>query len=336
MLPIPLAHNIQHVQLSKADLDIIQGSVECDLVYSTIYCLTCRGWPEHRQDIPCIAWHFWGTRDELPIDSGLLLKGTRVCIPPELLDRTFADLHGVHQGVNRMQAQVIEAVHWPGIDADISDYVNWHTICTKHKTSPPAHPMLPRDTPDGPWQDIAANYMTHNGQEYLIICDAFSKYPFAYKTTTKSAQSLCACLLELISQYGPPSMLYTDNGLPFASEELTEFLTCQCIEHSTSSPHFPRSNGFIECQIRTIKTALNTALPAKNPWDCSTGPHINSNQALHAFTKGDSTTEPPSTLVSHLSQLTWRESGTSFSPTSRTSASSLTRPMELVVFLSSP
>ena len=39
-LPIPLAQNIQHVQLSTADLDIIQSSVECDLVYSTIYCLT--------------------------------------------------------------------------------------------------------------------------------------------------------------------------------------------------------------------------------------------------------------------------------------------------------
>ena len=39
-LPIPLAQNIQHVQLSSADLDVIQGSVECDLVYSTVYCLT--------------------------------------------------------------------------------------------------------------------------------------------------------------------------------------------------------------------------------------------------------------------------------------------------------
>ena len=57
--------------------------------------------------------------------------------------------------------------------------------------------------------------------------------------------------------------LSTDNGPPFASDELTEFLTCHHIAHHTSSPHFPRSNGFIERQVRTIKTALNTALPAK-------------------------------------------------------------------------
>ena len=73
-------------------------------MYSTVYCLTLRGWPDHVQDIPHVARHFWGTRDELSIDNGLLLKGTRVCIPPELPKRTLADLHGAHQGVNRMQA----------------------------------------------------------------------------------------------------------------------------------------------------------------------------------------------------------------------------------------
>ena len=30
-------------------------------------------------------------------------------------------------------------------------------------------------------------------------------------------------------------------------------------------PHFPRSNGFIECQFRSIKTMLSTALLAKKP-----------------------------------------------------------------------
>ena len=163
-----------------------------------------------------------------------------------------------------MQAQAREAVYWPGIDSDISDYVSQCTICTKHKASPPAQPMLPRDIPDGPWQDIAVDYMTFKSHEYLIICDTFSKYPFVYKVTSKSAQSLCLHLLELILQYKPPMSLSTDNGPPFASDELAEFLTHHHIAHHTSSPHFPRSNGFIERQVRTIKTALNTALPAKN------------------------------------------------------------------------
>ena len=238
-LPIPIDYNIQHVQLSQAELDIIQGSVEHNSVYSTIYHLTLRGWPEHWQDIPHIAQHIWATRNELSVKSGLLLKGTRVCVPLEFFNCTIADLHRVYQGIERMQAQLREAVHWPGIDADIVDYVCWCTICTKHKASPPTWPMLPKDVPDGYWQEITVDYLTYQGKEYLLICDTFSMYPFLYKVATKSTQSLCACLLEMISQYRPPSLLSTDNGQPFLSKELTPFLLHHHIEYSTSSPCFP-------------------------------------------------------------------------------------------------
>ena len=74
-LPIPLVQNIQHVQLSTSELDVIQGAVEHDLVYRTVYCLTLRGWPDQVQDIPCIARHFWGARDELPSIMVYFSKG---------------------------------------------------------------------------------------------------------------------------------------------------------------------------------------------------------------------------------------------------------------------
>ena len=80
-----------------------------------------------------------------------------------LYSPTLVDLHGTHQGTNRMQAQVREAVHWSGIDADIANYVCQCTICTRHKASLPAQPMLPRDIPDGPWQEITAKYLAHKG-----------------------------------------------------------------------------------------------------------------------------------------------------------------------------
>ena len=121
-------------------------------------------------------------------------RGRKVCIPPELLNHTSADLHGTYQWINRMYAQMREAVYWPGIDADITDYVWQCSICTKYKASPPAHPMLPRDIPDGPWQKITVDYLNLKGREYLLVWDLFSKYPFLYKVSTKSDQSLCVCL----------------------------------------------------------------------------------------------------------------------------------------------
>ena len=90
------------------------------------------------------------------------------------------------------------------------------------------------------------------------MCDLFSKWSFL--VTRKSAQSLCLCLQELISQYGPP-------GPPFVSEEVTQFLQCNHINHMTSSPHFLWSNGFIEHQVRTLKTALSITADSRKTID---------------------------------------------------------------------
>ena len=180
-------------------------------------------------------------------------QGDKVCNPLEL---SLADLHGAHQGIDRMQAQVREAVYWPSIDTDIADYVHQCTICTKHKTSP-AQPMLPRGVPDGPWQEIMADYFTHKDKEYLLICDQFSKYPFLYKVSTKSTQSYVHASWRSYCSMAHHSCSYRQWATLCVWGTHT-ILTVSPHRTLHFSPHFPRSNGFIECQVQTLKTALST------------------------------------------------------------------------------
>ena len=102
--------------------------------------------------------------------------------PQELFHHTLGDLHGAHQGMKKMQAKAREAVYWPGIHANNKDYICRCTICTKHKASLPAQPMLPQDIPNGPWQEITADSFHHKGKEYLLIWNLFSKYPSCPKS----------------------------------------------------------------------------------------------------------------------------------------------------------
>ena len=39
------------------------------------------GWPELRHDCPSILQPYWNYRDELAVEDGLLLKGTKLIIP---------------------------------------------------------------------------------------------------------------------------------------------------------------------------------------------------------------------------------------------------------------
>ena len=165
----------------------------------------------------------------------------------------------MHLGIEKMQHRARATVYWPGMDADIVEYVKRCKICTQHKATQHIQLMLPRDVPEAPWQDLAADFFNFKGKEYLLIADTFSKYPFASRMTTKTAETVIRKLTQLFSQYGNPKSLTTDNGPPFSSEVFAQFMNTQRVEHITSSPHYLKSNGFIERQVKTMKTALATA-----------------------------------------------------------------------------
>ena len=154
---IVLHHNIQTINFNSECLKIIRGATERDPIHSTLYRLTLNGWHDTIRTVPCIACHFRGNQNLLSIEDGVLIRGNRVCIPPELQDRTLYDLHDGHLGVEKMTHLARSTIYWQGIDSDIVDYVRYCTTCAKHKALHTVQPMLPCNIPDGPWQEIAAD-----------------------------------------------------------------------------------------------------------------------------------------------------------------------------------
>ena len=95
-----------------------------------------------------------------------------------------------------------------------------------------------------------------------MICDYFLKFPFLYRAKT-SFWSLRDHLIDLFSIEGYPDEIVSDDGPPFQSKEFAKFLSGLGIKHTTSSPGYPRSNGFIERHIQTVKNMLSKS---SNTW----------------------------------------------------------------------
>ena len=55
------------------------------------------------------------------------------------------------------------------------------------------------------------------------------------------------------SRHGIPEKLRTDNGPQYSSREFTSFCHTYGIEHHTSSPRYPQSNGEAERAVQTVK-----------------------------------------------------------------------------------
>ena len=100
------------------------------------------------------------------------------------------------------------------------------------------------------------DYFNFDGNSYVLICDYFSKFPFLYRAKT-SFWSLRDRLIDLFSIEGYPDEIVSDNGPPFQSKEFAKFLSSLGIKHTTSSPGYPHSNGFIEWHIQTVKNMLS-------------------------------------------------------------------------------
>ena len=97
--------------------------------------------------------------------------------------------------------------------------------------------------------DHAVNFITNN---WLVIVDAYSKYPCIYPTATVSSKSTMALLEETFSHFGYPYSLVTDNASSFTSGEFLEWCKDRGIVHLTGAPYHPATNGAAERLLQTF------------------------------------------------------------------------------------
>ena len=137
-LPIATHQNIQHFQLSTDKLDAIRGSVEHYPVYNTLYWLPLREWPDHLKQVPRIdPWLLGHPGWAIPWGQYSLEGRPCICVPhklPELYP--FTDLHGGHQGMEKMQSQAREAIYW-------SQHQHRYNLTTSRVASFAPSTMLP-------------------------------------------------------------------------------------------------------------------------------------------------------------------------------------------------
>ena len=255
-----LTLRIDYVAFTDPMIQVIKAELDKDPVLRTVYGLTQHGWPNQIRNCPRVARRFFSFRDELSTDQGLLIKGERLVIPESLRNRILSELHEGHISFNTMQKQAKSTVYWPGIEADCEAFARSCVTCIEHSNNERRSPMISRDVPDGPWIDIAADFFDIKLQghtvKFLLIADYFSKYPFLFEMRKTTTELVIRRFENVFAQLGEPKTLQTDNGPQFASKEFEEYLQNKGIRHLTSSPLYPQSNGFIERQVRSIKSHL--------------------------------------------------------------------------------
>ena len=198
-------------------------------------------------------------RNELTNVGQIVLRGTRIVVPRELQKRVLDLALEGHQGIVKTKERLRSKVWWPGIDKQAEKKYRECFGCqlvTKHVPPPP---IKPTRLPDGAWQEVALDLLgpLHGGEYLLVTVDYFSRWIEVDAIYSTTSATIIKCLDSHFARYVVPVGLRTDNGSNLVSEEMEKYLEEMGIIHHHTTPLFPRANGEVERENRSLLKAMN-------------------------------------------------------------------------------
>ena len=168
-------------QMAILDPAALQKETARDAVIPQVMSFTREGWPQKNNNVDIEKYR--KLADSLSTLHGCLLYGARVVIPNTLRTQVLKLLHEGHFGIQRMKQLARTAVYWPSIDNDIVDLYRSCTSCAEHQNRPSKPPIHPWMVPEKPWSRLHLDHAVNfKGSNWLVLVDAYSKYPCIHKT----------------------------------------------------------------------------------------------------------------------------------------------------------
>jgi len=169
---------------------------------------------------------------ELSVENNCILWGSRVIIPGALQPKVLDILHETHPGGSRMKNLARSYVWWPNMDQQIEDFVKSCGVCQALMTSIPHDSYVPWSWPTRRWQRLHMDFGCFMGTELLVVLDAHSKWPEVRIMTDIKCTTVIVALRSMFAAFGLPEEMVSDNGQPFASREMADFLQANGVVQS--------------------------------------------------------------------------------------------------------
>lgn len=245
-------------QLPITFADIQQSTNACKTLQEVIRLVKTDRWPQSQKQLNNLeVAAYFQYRNEIKIHENCLFRGEQIVIPKNLRQRIINDLHTGHPGVCRMKLLAADKCFWPNISHDIENVVKSCGNCAKATKSPSKCTLQPWPVPTKPWIRIHIDYAGPiDGFYFIVIVDAYSKWPEIFKTTTTTAMKTIEIFSDLIARHGLCETCVTDNGPQFVSETFETFCKQHGIKHLTTAFYSAQSNGQAERFVDLLKTGL--------------------------------------------------------------------------------
>ena len=264
-IKLPKLHMYQISQQLPARSDTLQDlqeATQADDELALLKHTIMQGWPSTIKEIPPALQPYWTFHEELTIEDGLILKGTRIVIPHKNREIILNQIHDSHLGLNKCKLQDKQSVYWPGLNEQLEKLVLNCQLCLKYsnaKKKQEANLSLGQEVPLFPWTKLATNLFHFEGDSYLLIVNYTSQFPIVCKLKLMTGQHIVDHCKQIFAEYGWPDTTISNNRPCYTSEIFKELMREYQVNHITSSPHYLQSNILAEKYIQIVKNLFHKA-----------------------------------------------------------------------------
>ena len=213
-------------------------------------------WPNSIKEVPPEIQAYWTFCEELTIKDGLVLKGTQIVLPKNKHKQILTMIYEGHLGLGKCKLQGKDTAYWLGINEQLEKLVLNCELCLKYskaKNKQPANMSLGQEFLIYPWMKVATDIFHFVNDSYLLIIDYMNRFPVVCKLTFTKVQQVTSQVKLIFPEYSWPETIVSDNGPCYSAETFTKLMTDYSVNHITSSPHYPQSNGLVEKYVQIVK-----------------------------------------------------------------------------------
>ena len=250
---------VHTIQVDGEAKDSLLAAYESDPVMKELEDVILEGWhwsSKHR--VPEMLRPYWLVRDELHSQDGFIYRGGRLLVPGTLRKEYLRRIHQGHLGTQKCLDRARQTVYWPGISTEVKEMVARCPTCQRFANAQQREPLIPHEVPELPWNKVGMDILEFQSKSFLVVVDFYSHFPELRQLQQKRSTDVIAALKAIFAIHGVPVEVVADN-MPFGSLQLADFAKSWGFNVTTSSPHYPRSNGMAERYVQTVKQFLKKA-----------------------------------------------------------------------------
>ena len=206
------------------------------------------GCPETKHEVSHRLTPFFGIRDELSMQDGIVLRGERVVIPKSLqhqmVNRVY--MYYAHTGMVISLSHARECIYWPGMSTDVKHFIEKCDVCREFDWWQSKETFNPHETPDLPWEKVGVDLFNFNGQDYLITVDYYSSFWEIDVVESTRSGTVIRKLKSQFARHSIPKTCTSDNGSQFSSNKFFESLAVSGTSSTSWSQvpqNIPRAMG---------------------------------------------------------------------------------------------